>query len=63
MNKYYYCYSPFLHEFLRGQGIRYITTTKSIKTGWGCWVYEKNDEFNSALDEYDLRKEARNLYI
>ncbi|MGM8141844.1 DUF5659 domain-containing protein [Enterococcus italicus] len=57
MNKYYYCYSPFLHEFLKAEGIRYITTSRNIKNKNVFWLYQQSNELSKALNEYSkMRK-------
>ena len=56
MNRYFYCYSYPLKEFLRENGHRYITSSVNPKTMKKFWVFEGNVELNKLLEEWKVRK-------
>ncbi|MFS0562609.1 DUF5659 domain-containing protein [Terribacillus sp. 179-K 1B1 HS] len=56
MNEKFYCYSTTLMHFLKANGIRYDYTTLHNRTGNRMWVFERNDQLRTLLDEYDERK-------
>ena len=55
-NKYFYCYSKPLKDFLLENGERYILRAIHDKTKKKYWVFNGTDELNRLLDEWRLRK-------
>ena len=55
MNRYFYCYSRPLKEFLSDKGHRYITSSTHPKTDKKFWVFEGTVELNKLLDEWKTR--------
>ena len=56
MNRYFYCYSYPLKEFLIENGLRYITNSVNANTQKKFWVFEGTDELNSLLDVWRVSK-------
>lgn len=56
MNRYFYCYSRPLKEFLKDNGERYIMYSIHEKTHKKFWVFEGTDELNLKLTEWKNRK-------
>lgn len=56
MNRYFYCYSYPLKEFLVSNGLRYITNSVNANTQKKFWVFEGTDELNCLLDIWRVRK-------
>ena len=55
-NKYFYCYSKPLKEFLLNSGERFINKSVHEKTKKKYWLFEGTDKLNSLLTEWRLRK-------
>ncbi len=55
MNKYFYCYSWPLKEFLIKNGQTSIVAGKHPKTDKKYWVFEGTEQLNSLLTEWKLR--------
>jgi len=56
MDKYFFCYSTNLHEFLRYEkGFKFILTALHDKTLKRFWLFEKTPELTKALIEYAER--------
>lgn len=56
MEKYYFCYSTNLHEYLRYEkGIKFICTAKHAKTDKAFWLFEIDNSLQIALTEYNAR--------
>lgn len=54
MNKYKFVYSKRLADFLiREKGLQFITYAKHPKTDRLFWLFERSDELDAALAEYD----------
>lgn len=54
MDKYFFCYSTNLHEFLRYEkGVKFICTALHDKTGKRFWLFERNETLLRTLDEYN----------
>jgi len=54
INKYFFCYSTNLHEFLRyKKGIKFICTAFHDKTEKRFWLFERNQDLVVALEEYN----------
>ena len=49
MNKYYYCYSYPQKEFLKKNGLEYITAAVNQSTGKRYWLFEGTRELNRLL--------------
>lgn len=51
---YYFCYSPVQHKFIHNQhDIPYICSAIHETTKSKFWLYERNDELDKALKNYD----------
>lgn len=55
-SKYFYCYSNRLFKFLEICGIRYITYGVNPKNNMEYHMYERTDNLNWALDEWEKIK-------
>ena len=55
-NRYFYCYSKPLKEFLLNSGERFINKSVHEKTKKKYWLFEGTDKLNSLLTEWRLRK-------
>ncbi|MFJ8069987.1 hypothetical protein ACIQZD_13685 [Peribacillus sp. NPDC096447] len=54
MEKYFFCYSTNLYEFLRyTKGIVFICTAFHDKTGKRFWLFERDEVLLEALKEYN----------
>lgn len=56
MNRYFYCYSYPLKEFLVASGLRYITNSVNSNTQKKFWVFEGTGELNRLLDVWRMQK-------
>lgn len=56
LNKYFYCYSYPLKEFLLSNGQVSILHAKHPSTDKKYWVFEGNDNLNKLLTDWKLRK-------
>ena len=56
MNRYFYCYSYPLKEFLKKNGLEFITDSVNMNTHKKYWVFEGTDELNKLLDVWKIRK-------
>ncbi|AQQ64328.1 MULTISPECIES: hypothetical protein [Bacillus] len=62
MNKYFFCYSTNLQEFLRYEKyIRYICTARHMTSNKQFWLFERTEELNIALAEYRVNSEKLEL--
>ena len=61
--KYFWCYSTNLHEFLRYEkGLKYICTAFHATTMKRFWLFERTEELKNALSEYNAQgKELKNI--
>lgn len=57
MNKYFYCYSWPLKEFLVQNGEFSIVSGRHLKTDKQYWVFDSTEKLNSLLTEWKLRKQ------
>ena len=55
-NRYFYCYSKPLKEFLLENGERYIVKSVHEKTKKKYWLFEGTEKLNKLLTEWRLRK-------
>lgn len=55
MNRYFYCYSYPLKEFLKENGERYITSSTNPKTMKKFWVFEGSVKVNQLLEQWKTR--------
>ena len=55
-DKYFYCYSLKLKNFLKLQGINYNYEAKHIN-GNRYWVFMSCDMLNKALDDWNIYKQ------
>lgn len=58
MNRYFYCYSYNLKEFLRSSGLRFITAAVNMNTMKKYWVFESSEELDRLLDVWRSRRKA-----
>ena len=56
LEKYFYCYSRPLKQYLYENGIRFITKSIHDKTKKSYWLFEGTEKLNKLLDEWRLRK-------
>jgi hypothetical protein len=56
MNKYFYCYSHPLKSFLLDNGEKSIVSGLHPKTEKKYWVFERNNNLDNLLTEWQLRK-------
>ena len=56
MNKYFYCYSYPLKEFLLSNGQASIVAAIHPKTHKKYWVFDGTEQLNNLLTEWKLRK-------
>ena len=56
MNRYFYCYSWPLKEFLINNGQSSVVAGMHPKTNKRYWVFEGTEKLNSLLTEWKLRK-------
>ena len=56
MNKYFYCYSWPLKEFLRNNGQHSIVSGKHPSTDKKYWVFEGTEKLNNLLTEWKCRE-------
>ena len=59
MNRYFYCYSYNLKEFLRSNGLRFITAAVNMNTQKKYWVFEGDQELNRLLDVWKSRRQMK----
>lgn len=59
MNNFYYCYSPFVKQFLVEKGIKYITASFNNVTNSVFWLFERSDELDNALTTYHKIKNKK----
>lgn len=57
MSKYYYCYSKPLHLFLGAFNIRYVSKAIHPTTYKLYWMYEKNENLDALIKEWNTLKE------
>ena len=55
MNKYFYCYSWPLKEFLMSNGHSSIVSGRHPSTNKKYWVFDGTQELNNLLTEWKLR--------
>lgn len=56
MNRYFYCYSYNLKEFLKSNGLRYISASVNSNTQKKFWVFEGTNELNRLLSVWSSKK-------
>lgn len=56
MNKYFYCYSWPLKNFLIDNGQIIVMCSKNTNTDKIFWVFENNNEITKLLNEWRSRK-------
>lgn len=56
MERYFYCYSKPLKDFLLDNGERYIIKAIHEKTKKKYWLFEGTEKLNKLLDEWRCRK-------
>jgi hypothetical protein len=50
--RYYYCYSYPQKEFLKDNGLKYITSAKNQSTNKTYWIFEGTEQLNKLLQEW-----------
>jgi len=54
MDKYFFCYSTNLQQFLRYEkGLKFICTAFHDKTNKRFWLFERDEKLQEALQEYN----------
>ena len=48
-SKFYFCYSYYQKEFLKKNGLRYITAATNETTGKRYWLFEGTEKLNKLL--------------
>lgn len=56
MEKYFYCYSRPLKDFLVENGVQFIMHSIHDKTGKKFWVFISSKQLNGLLDKWRLNK-------
>lgn len=56
MNRYFYCYSYPLKEFLVKNGLRFITAAANQSTNKRYWLFEGTEKLNALLTQWRLNK-------
>lgn len=56
MERYFYCYSKPLKDFLLDNGERYIIKAIHEKTKKKYWLFEGTEKLNKLLDEWRCHK-------
>lgn len=56
MNKYFYCYSWPLKEFLTSNGQVIVMCSKNTNTNKTFWVFENGNTITQLLNEWRSRK-------
>lgn len=56
MNKYFYCYSWPLKEFLIQNGQAIVMCSKNTNTNKTFWVFENGNQITKLLNEWRSRK-------
>ena len=56
MNRYFYCYSYNLKEFLKSNGLRYVAASVNSNTQKKFWVFEGTNELNRLLSVWSSKK-------
>ena len=56
MEKYFYCYSRPLKEFLIVNGMQFVMHSVHDKTGKKFWVFSSSEQLNMLLDQWRLNK-------
>ncbi len=52
----FFCYSTTLMHFLKANGLRYEYESTHRRTGNRMWVFKRDNQLKTLLDEYDARK-------
>lgn len=61
MSKYFYCYSNRLHKFLEAFGVEYITSAINPSSNKNYWMYEKSENLDMLIEEWNRIKEKFSL--
>jgi len=52
-NKYFYCYSVRMKDFLKSQGLAYITKALNPKTNRPYFMFEKSKELDLMISKWN----------
>ena len=63
MDRYFYCYSYPLKEFLVNNGLKFITAAVNQATNKRYWLFEGTDKLNKLLTEWRLNKQLSFFYF
>jgi hypothetical protein len=55
-NKYFYCYSMPLKDFLKSQGLKYITKAINPRTNTTYFMFEKGEDLDKAICKWQKMK-------
>jgi hypothetical protein len=62
MSKYFFCYSKQLHKYIQSHyNISYICTALHETTNKKFWLYERNEQLNNALQDYNNIMQQLNI--
>lgn len=56
MDRYFYCYSYPLKEFLVNNNLRFITAAINQSTNKRYWLFEGTDRLNELVEAWRLKK-------
>jgi hypothetical protein len=52
-NNLFYCYSCNMKDFLKSQGLRFVTKGRHPKTDKPFFVFEKSEELNKGIKKWN----------
>ena len=52
-NKYFYCYSKPMRNYLMDKNFKFITTAYAVSTGKQFWMFESSSELIESVEEYN----------
>jgi len=55
-NKYFYCYSIRMKNFLKSQGFNYITKALNPRSNFPYFMFEKSKELDLAIEKWNKVK-------
>jgi len=55
-NKYFYCYSCTMKDFIKSQGLKYITKGLHPKSGKPYFMFEKSKELDLVIEKWNSLK-------
>ena len=52
-NKYFYCYSKPMRNYLMDKNFKFITTAYAVSSGKQFWMFESSSELIESVEEYN----------